>query len=616
MLLPARLLLLCSLLLTGLAAHGQPQSTLELQQGELILHAGDTPPPEHADWQPVRLPDQWRVSRPGVYGEGWYRFRFDWQPDGSLQAVYLPRASMNAAVYVNGVMIGNGGPFHEPIGRNWNRPLLFIIPPEVLRPGANILHVRLLAPQTVQAALFPLMVGSEVQLRLLHEHARTLRVTLNQTASLLIAGAGFVMLGLWWRRREDSAYGQFGLAALVWALQSTNLYLEQVPLSTLHWEILVNASFSVIAALLMLSQLRFTGTGYRPLHLALWGTMWLAPLAMWLAPAERFLDVTVACHFTTLAITGATTWRLARAAVLHHNRDARLLLGAVGLVLLFGLHDWLMHSKPGWLPRVAEWGGQDNFLLQFAAPVMFLAMAWIMAARYVRVLNEFEALNLELEARVVAKHRELESHFERIKTLYQEQAKLEERERIYQDLHDDVGAKLLSLVYRAENGGNADLARSALQDLRDVVSRTSAEEFNLEDATADWRAECEQRLRAAGLTLAWHTSGDFSPYRLTQPQALDMGRILREAISNTLRHAQASAIAITLAVDDTHLRMEIADDGIGLDTTAPRSPGRGLGNMRKRALKLGAEFSQESTTTHGLRLMLSLPISSLLRRAE
>ena len=53
-----------------------------------------------------------------------------------------------------------------------------------------------------------------------------------------------------------------------------------------------------------------------------------------------------------------------------------------------------------------------------------------------------------------------------------EQAASQERERIYSDLHDDLGAKLLSLVYRAESPVQADLARAILQDLRDVVTRS------------------------------------------------------------------------------------------------------------------------------------------------
>ena len=54
----------------------------------------------------------------------------------------MPRLSMNGAVYVNGLLVGTGGSFNEPVARNWNRPLYFLIPPGVLKDGMNRVHVR------------------------------------------------------------------------------------------------------------------------------------------------------------------------------------------------------------------------------------------------------------------------------------------------------------------------------------------------------------------------------------------------------------------------------------------------------------------------------------------
>ncbi len=609
---PQILRLYCWVLLASLWPYALAHATVQpLEQAEFRLDPATAPPAETRGWHPVALPDHWRNSRPDVYGQGWYRFHFRADNPGiELQAVYLPRISMNAAVFINGVEIGNGGRFTEPIGRNWNRPLLFLIPPHTLRPGHNVLHLRLLAPHNSQAVLAAPLLGDEKQLREIYERTYFMRITLNQTASLLIAGIGILMLSLWWRRRQDTAYGLFAAAALIWALQSINLYLTQAPVTTPTWEVLVNATFSMIAALLLTSLLRFTHTDWRGLRHFLRAMLILAPLSMALAPNRYFLDVTVFWHFLAVLATAATLALLARAA-LRGNRDARYLLASVGLVLLFGAHDWLMHSKTAWMTFLVRWSGQEFFLLQFAAPLLFLTMAWIMTIRYVSVLNDFEALNSELEERVAAKHRELESHFSRIREMHKEQALLEERERIYQDLHDDVGAKLLSLVYRSENPNNVDLARSALQDLRDVVSRTTAEQFQLEDAIADWRAECEQRLKDSGLRLEWQADTAIADYRLTQPQALNLGRILREGVSNIIRHAQATHVSVKLEQNATHLLLTIADDGVGL---APGTrPGRGFSNMQRRAQRLGGQFSQTANTPHGLVLHVQLPLHNLAR---
>jgi signal transduction histidine kinase len=169
-----------------------------------------------------------------------------------------------------------------------------------------------------------------------------------------------------------------------------------------------------------------------------------------------------------------------------------------------------------------------------------------------------------------------------MRELETEHAVANERERIYQDLHDDVGAKLLSLVYRAASADDANLARSALQDLREVVSRTGSDSYSVEALMADWRAECGQRLREAGIELDWRLSAPLAETHLTQPQALNIGRILREAVSNIIRHARASHVVLDLEVAGGRLHLSVRDDGIGCDEE-PLHLGRGLLSMETRA---------------------------------
>lgn len=594
-----------------LAATVWADATIELQDGEFVLDVSERPPGADAPWRAQSLPDAWRVNHPDaardVDARGWYRFRFrlagGFDP---LQAVYLPKLGLNAAVYLNGQIVGDGGGFSEPVGRNWNRPLLFLLPPGLLRAGENTLHVRLLSHPYTQASLNPFFLGPEKTLRPRFERAAFLRITLNQAASLLIASMGVLMLILWWQRRQDVAYGFFGVSALLWAAQSTNLYLTQAPLPTAAWEILINSSFQVFSAFLLISLLRFSGAGGRPLIPLLWFSVVASPVSQALAPAEFYLAFTAFWHVFTLLCALVTLLFLLRAALQWHNRDAGLMALAMGMVVLLAGHDWLMHSQHFWLSRSFDFF-EDVYLLHYSAPLVFLAVGLIMTSRFVHVLNEFEALNNDLEARVQAKHTQLQSTFDRMRDMERDQAAAEERERIYRDLHDDVGAKLLSLVYRSGTPEVADLARSALQDLRDVVSTTQPENLALEAICADWRAECEQRLRDAGIALDWTQGGEFDGLHLTQPQALNLGRILREAVSNVIKHAQAEKALVRIEADASGFLLEIRDDGIGCQGDGGRPPGRGVRNMVMRAGRIGAEFSRHRPKDGGCEIRLLLP---------
>jgi hypothetical protein len=180
-------------------------------QTDFVMADSAFPPPPEADWKPQSLPDQWRQSRTARSGTGWYRatITLDEVP-GGIWAIYLPRLCMNAAVFVNGEFVGDGGRFEEPVARNWNRPLLLRIPATLLRAGPNTVHIRLRSFAMSQGSLAPVEIAPEEQLLPLYESEFFARITVNQALTLIIAMVGVLMLTMWWRRRHDSMYGYFG----------------------------------------------------------------------------------------------------------------------------------------------------------------------------------------------------------------------------------------------------------------------------------------------------------------------------------------------------------------------------------------------------------------------
>jgi signal transduction histidine kinase len=598
------------------AGSGESASPFRFDQPAFVLSASATPPDENAGWTRTSLPDLWKLSHPGAVGAGWYRFQFDYPglDTHEIYALYLSRLSLNAEAYLNGKKIGSGGAFTEPVSRNWNRPLLFTIPPDTLKTRGNTLFIRVIAPQHSQGMLYPPEINQLHNLQPEYEKARFIRITLNQTSSLLIVGIGLLMLSLWWRRKQDTAYGLFGLAAFVWALQSLNFYIITAPLPTAVWEMLVNASFQAIATLWLISLLDFVGIRLKRFNQLLWAIMILAPVTLLLTPPAYFSYATDFWHLLTMAVVIVGLALLAKTGFVDRNKDARLLLLTLSIILLFAFHDWLIHTN---VPGINAWLiTEEEYLMQFSAPVLFLIVGLMMTSRYVGALNNYEQLNQQLEQRVVSKHQELNDNFQQLQTSLKEQATLEERERIYQDLHDDLGAKLLTLVYRAQNANNAELARSALQDLRDVVSRAGDESSALSDIMADYRIECEKRLGDVQIQLLWENQIEDDSLQLTQPQALNLGRIIREAISNVIRHAQSTQVAVTLQPMNQHLLLQIEDNGMGLPKNTDKSMGRGLSNIQKRAALLGGEVQFAESETGGLKLSLYLPWQVISRHSD
>jgi len=171
-----------------------------------------------------------------------------------------------------------------------------------------------------------------------------------------------------------------------------------------------------------------------------------------------------------------------------------------------------------------------------------------------------------------------------------QQAILQERQRIMRDLHDSLGAKLLTLTHKLTAPDDKEVAKQALMTLRDTI-RLSLKNapLKLEDHLADWRAEIADRSDAAGIRLVWQQSGLFEQYRLTSKQVLEITQLLREVVSNALKHADPQVISLQFTLTQAQLHIFIGNDG---NVSDPREwkVGTGLNSLRERTRQLGGDI--------------------------
>ncbi|MFP5305833.1 MAG: histidine kinase, partial [Gammaproteobacteria bacterium] len=174
------------------------------------------------------------------------------------------------------------------------------------------------------------------------------------------------------------------------------------------------------------------------------------------------------------------------------------------------------------------------------------------------------------------------------------QGVLDERSRVARDLHDDVSARLMSLVFRAERAAGqpldaadvADAGRAALDELRMVIRGLEGQPVRLDDAISAWRAELESRCHDAGVVLQWRDAPGARPL-LSARQHTNLSRILREAVSNALRHARPQRIGVCVEATPQALTLAVGNDGRPPPEDA--APGRGRHNMQQRAGEIGGQ---------------------------
>jgi len=186
-----------------------------------------------------------------------------------------------------------------------------------------------------------------------------------------------------------------------------------------------------------------------------------------------------------------------------------------------------------------------------------------------------------------------------------EQGRSEERTRIAQDLHDDIGARLLTLMYKAPNPEMEDYLRHTLQDLKTLTRGLAASSHRLTHAAAEWKADITQRLTAAHCDLRWTFSCD-REIVLTVVQWSALTRMLRELVSNTISHSQATQVDVDITFERNAFQLRVSDDGIGRNPQA-WSHGLGLGGVRKRVKLMGGEVEWRENLPRGITCCVRIP---------
>ncbi len=185
-----------------------------------------------------------------------------------------------------------------------------------------------------------------------------------------------------------------------------------------------------------------------------------------------------------------------------------------------------------------------------------------------------------------------------------------ERRRIAQELHDGLGQRLLTILLKSRRVPR-DAADGLEDDVRDAIRETRRVSANMYPVQLD-RVGLPEALQAMleaacePAQLSW--SHDVQDVELSQRDALQVFRVAQEAISNVLRHAKAQHVHLALSVDQTTLRLLVADDGQGLVAEDSVSGGQGIPGMHDRALRVNGRLHIRAAEQGGTQVIMEVPL--------
>lgn len=522
-------------------------------------------------------------------------------------------------ITLNGTVIQPNIPLDTLRGASDGTALYYVIPPQLLRNGANRIEV-LVETQSSFLTLAPFHIGPAVEAARAVGAVNLITAIIPIIAISVLAFATLLCLVTNWPAEDRARIRSLMLLMSLWAMRTYFISFQtpfEVPFLVTSF-IYYLLEFSVIIAFArhLLAGEAGVGRWWQGL-----GWLWMAQVAYLIAvtaagfaagpavmPWFKALAMFNAALLLAVALSGlaALAWGTAV------RRDGRWL---ERVTLMFCLLALSVDAADNAFDLAVPFA--ENLALTFysAAPAGLLLGLGVVAS-IAREASEARRTVVQsneiLAAELVRQNAKLEASYEAQKQLLQREVMLVERQRIVRDMHDGIGGQLLGLMMQVRGGGASPVEveqglQASIADLRLIVDSMDSAEEGLAETLRSFEHRVRPQVEAAGIALDFTAEVD---------EAIDLGprptlqvlRILQEGVTNAMRHAGAKRIAVaSVAPAGGPIRISISDDGSGLPAGYRR--GRGLTSMETRARNLGGDLTIESGAA-GTCLSLNVPVGT------
>lgn len=578
-------------------AADRKDSVLELREARVLVEPWSElevePSPTRPDWRTLNLAEQ--VDNPSFeLKRVWVRMPFS--VNGRIEppwAVMMPRLYSGGKVFLNGVPLGQVPGSSPSTQALWLSPHLFPVSIENLRQVDNTLLVSLVS-RDARIGIGAPSIGPRDVIDSLYQDRLFWERTVAVMSLWVLLPAALFISAIWFWRRQEVLYGIFGLAAFAWAIRTIGFVWPVVPLELwIPWRALYAGSTALSIVLICIFVLRSAGFQRRWLERSMLAYVLAGPLAVLLL-GFGFAHMEAAWYAGVMAFNLLTVGIAGRIALRQRTWISVALL--LPPTLMFSAFMRYYALKLGWVAFV------NTYWAHIVAPAVVLVMCLLLLVRFVQSLARVENINVELEQRVAEREERLAASYRSVLQMQLAQSSALERQRIVQDMHDGLGSQLLSSLLMVERGTVdkqeiAKMLRDCIDDMRLVLDTLSPHDGDLLSVLGALRFRMAPRLAAVGVSLDWTIDCPLDAVVVNPGESLAILRIMQEAMTNVLKHADGSRLAVAISASKDSLEIRIADDGKGFpaDADGNLSPGRGLGNMKRRAASLGATLDIDST---------------------
>ncbi|MEY4916862.1 MAG: hypothetical protein RL616_775 [Verrucomicrobiota bacterium] len=265
----------------------------------------------------------------------------------------------------------------------------------------------------------------------------------------------------------------------------------------------------------------------------------------------------------------------------------------------------VLQSPPWWTLKKLLWTAAGLGLVALAA------FGWVMVLRR-QVAERSRQLEMQIQERQRAERgREIE----------------QERARVAHDLHDDLGAGLTevnmlsSLVKSSTTTAEeknrylddlTETARRMVTSLDEIVWAVNPRNDTIASLASYFGAYAQRLLELASVACGLDVAEDLPEHPLDPKFRQEIFLAFKEALTNIVRHAQATQVWLRIAVRDDQLIVELADNGQGFNLSERKTGDDGLVNIQERLQSLGGDCEITSDLQKGTTVRFQAPLPKRL----
>jgi signal transduction histidine kinase len=232
---------------------------------------------------------------------------------------------------------------------------------------------------------------------------------------------------------------------------------------------------------------------------------------------------------------------------------------------------------------------QHNWLIAAIAGILLLGilvvMIWLISRQ-----------QQQLQSRTI---RALEAEQENVRLKAMLEGQQQERQRISQEMHDDMGSGLTSLLFLSralDPAGNETAlkmnrtAEQLIRKMNEIIWSMNPEQDTLDNLLAYIRTNTAELLEYAGIDFRFDIREPAQKIKVNSEFRSNIYLVAKEAVHNIVRHSGASRVVISILVEDMKLEITVRDNGKGFDPATNSRFGNGLKNMRRRMEQINGEI--------------------------